>query len=67
MKLKLKREMELKSKSKKSVFRIYTRQCLGRVCNLKWSEHTKEERTAWVGLKCWMIEDILKAEFPSAK
>lgn len=63
--MKLKREMELKSKTKKTVFVIYCNLCLGINCSFKWSEQSKEERIAWRGLKCWMIEDILNIEFPS--
>ena len=47
------REKELKGKSKKEVFEIYIRQCLGRVHNAKCSEQVKS----------WMIEDILNSEF----
>ena len=55
--MKLEREKQLKSQSKKEVFETYTRQCLGRVHNAKCSEQNKS----------WMIEDILRTEFRSTK
>jgi hypothetical protein len=55
--MKLEREKNLKSKSKSEVFEIFVRQCLGRVHNAKCSEQNKS----------WMIEDILRSEFRSAK
>jgi hypothetical protein len=47
------REIQLKKYSKKEVFEIYVRQCLGRVHNAVCSEQVKS----------YMIEDILNSEF----
>jgi hypothetical protein len=55
--MKPEREKQLKSLTKKEVFEIYVRQCLGRVHNAKCGEQNKG----------WMIEDILRTEFRSTK